>query len=379
MQQTAKFSSLNKNANQVANRILEIISRDNNAEPNHGGDWVVVVCMKPSNDLITALLAILKAGAAYLPIDNEASKNRIAQIVKEAKPVLVIHDESIRDPKDYSPITAISFEEISKESSSKKDENIPDDSTLNKGESSSRAIILYTSGSSGYPKGVRLSHQQVNQRNLWQLRKYPYSATEKNCLFKTALTFADHIGEIWCPLVSGKTLVIIPKTILQYPEQFVSILEKYKIERILGVPTILRITLMSLKSQQKSNSLANLKMWISSGEPLTMDLAIEFFDYFQNCSLVNFYGSTEMTSDVSSFEIRSKQDLAALHKIPIGTPVDNTIIYVMDEMKQPVDEGAIGEIHVAGVLISDGYLNNVNPGNFLKNPMQPNGRKMIVC
>lgn len=376
--QSIKYKTLNQQANQFANRILEIL-KTTKAKPNSDGDWIVAVCMSSSSNLITALLAIWTAGAAYMPINPEAPPNRIEHILKESKPVLAIFDESYATPKLFSSVTSVSFEKIQKESSGLSEKNILDESSLSKGKLTSTAIILYTSGSTGVSRGVRLNHQNINNRVHWQLSKYPFSPTEKYCIAKTTLTFVDHVGEVWSSLVGGRSLVVVPKASAKDPERLVAILDQYKIERILTVPTLLRGILMYLKAlpiNKAKNPLQHTKMWVSSGEALTMQLAHEFFDTFktEGYTLANYYGSTEIL-DVSVFEVNSKPHLAWLQKIPIGTPVHNTIIYILDENMSPVDEGEIGEIYCAGAMITEGYINNQEPVKFLSNPMQPSGRE----
>lgn len=376
-----KYLELSKNANQIAQTILNNI-KETNGNVNDDGDWIIAVCMKPSDDLITVLLAIWKAGAAYLPIDVEYPEDRIKHIISEANPALVIYDNLFRNSDYFLTKKSIKFGTLKEASSSNDYDDIPDEATLNNGKFNSMAVVLYTSGSTGIPKGVRLSHYKVNQRNQWQLRKYPFRTTEKNCVFKTAMTFVDHIGEIWCPLIAGRTLIVIPKATVKNPEKLVPILEEFTIERILGVPTLLRSILMylnNLTSNKTKFLLMQLRTWISSGEPLTKELAEEFFEYFDggHQKLVNFYGSTEVCSDASSFEITSVDEIENMQKIPLGKPIDNTTIYVLDEKQNVVDEGVIGEIYCANELVADGYIFGRDSERFSKNPLEPFGRKLL--
>lgn len=123
--------------------------------------------------------------------------------------------------------------------------------------------------------------------------------------------------------------------------------------------------------------LRTLKMWISSGEPLTLQLAHEFFEYFdtKKPKLLNVYGSTENNSEICWYYIKSKKQLANLERIPIGKVFPNTIIYILDSDMKPVDEGVVGEICCAGANVADGYTAGREPGAFVQNPMEKDERK----
>jgi acyl-coenzyme A synthetase/AMP-(fatty) acid ligase len=165
-----------------------------------------------------------------------------------------------------------------------------------------KLVFIWKKGSTGVPKGVRLRHCTVLNRLEWQWRRFPYSATEIFGVFKTALTFVDSVTEIWGPLLNGMTLVVVPKEVTRNPSELANVLEEYKIERLVLVPTLLRSLLMFL-SLQEDKMLFNLKIWVCSGEPLSLQLAKEFFDYFEEGvhQLCNFYGSTEVRKKFKLF------------------------------------------------------------------------------
>lgn len=339
--------------------------------------------MKHSDSLVTTLYAVWKAGASYLPIDVLFPENRIDHILKEAKPCLVIYDDSYPHAKYFNSTKSISFGELKQLSQQMPTDNIPDDQMLTKGDSNTKAVMLYTSGSTGTPKCVRLRHFTFIHRILWQLNTYPYGATEKHCVFKTALTFVDHIAELWCPIIAGKSVVIIPKTVLVNPELFVPILENYQIVRLLGVPTLLRSVLMylnMLESNKTKFMLSNLKIWYSSGETLTVQIAKDFFDYFDNGKhvLVNLYGCTEVSCDVVWSELQSKEQFESLERIPLGSPLPNMIVYILDKDNKTVPEGEVGEICCAGVNVTDGYINGQNSEAFVQNPFESDDSKLFL-
>lgn len=151
----------------------------------------------------------------------------------------------------------------------------------------------------------------------------------------------------------------------------VEALEAYQIERLVLVPTLLRSLLMYLPLKNQPGLLHNLKIWVCSGEALSTQLATEFFDYFVEGQhvLCNFYGSTEITGDVSYFVCTSKRQLAVFDKVPIGYPISNTVLYLLDGDMRPVKMGQTGELFVAGANLAAGYVNGRDKFRFVENPM----------
>lgn len=202
----------------------------------------------------------------------------------------------------------LKFNELKSDSLRFSNANIEEARTLTEG-ATDLGLVLYTSGSTGVPKGVRLRHCIVQNRLEWQWRRFPYSETEVYGVFKTALTFVDSVTEIWGPLLNGMTLVVVPKEVTKNPSKLVEVLEEFKIERLVLVPTLLRSLLMFLPLQENEEKLLySLKIWVCSGEPLSLQLCKEFFDYFEEGThvLCNFYGSTE----VSKLRLEEKSLLA---------------------------------------------------------------------
>jgi len=184
------------------------------------------------------------------------------------------------------------------------------------------AVTYYTFGSTGIFTGVRLSHQTILQQLEWQWTRFPYERNEVGC-FKTSLNFVESISEIWGPILSGKPLQIVPKQIVQNTEKFIELLEDAKITRLFLVPSLLKAILTTLNSRRgsyNSQFLSNLKMWICSGEVLSAQLLLKFYNVFEEDTKIwNIY---DRAGDVRYAAFESRVDvmdcLLERNKIPIG-------------------------------------------------------------
>ncbi|CAB3257676.1 unnamed protein product [Arctia plantaginis] len=338
---------------------------------NRDGDYVIAVCMQPTHETIMTLLATWKVGAAYVPMEPSFPQARICHILNDAEPALIVFDETA-NPTMFSEcgVPAVSFHELADEASKLSNEPLKDE-VLSMARTDSIAILLYTSGSTGVPKGVRLSYSAICNRLWWQFHTFAYSDTESTCVWKTALTFVDSVCEIWGPLLHGRTLLILSRETTRDPQKLVKVLSENKIQRLVLVPTLLRSILMYLSLKPSEKPLQSLKLWVCSGEILSKELASQFFKYFGDDSgfiLANFYGSTEVMGDVTFHVLERKSQLDNHSTVPIGAPLDNCAVYLLDEEMCPVRESEPGEVWVAGCNLATGYVGGQGTDKFIDNP-----------
>lgn len=361
------FNMLDMLSNQIAHAILHEI-KPKQFDDSYENDYVICVSMEPSIELIIALLGVWKTGAAYMPLDTAARIDTMEHILNDAKPILIIHNENHPNTSVFGNYTSISFDKLKLHVSKSASGPVNAGETYGKGKLDI-AVIFYTSGSTGISRGVRLSHANIQNRLLWQWDTFPYNLNETKTIFKTSIEFIDAVTEVWSPLCCGLSLVIVTKTVQNDIEKLIAVLEKYEIQRITLVPTILRTLLLYLSVGPNVEKLKNLKLVISSGEPLTAQLAKDFYKQFSENehTLCNLYGTTETMGDVTYFICSGSKQAEKLDHIPIGRPAYNTIVYLLDTDLRPVKNGLHGDIYVSGANVCRGYVNNRDADKFIHN------------
>lgn len=311
---TISFGQLDQRATALAQQLWTVSQVDRIDCHN---DWIIAVCLPPSSELIVTLLAIYKLGAAYLPLDPSFPSNRVAHILDDAKPALIVTSTTVlgdvRFDKLVKDLAVFCYDGDEQVRLANGEHYLPT-------AGQDLAVVLYTSGSTGTPKGVRLTHRNIYHRLSWQWRVFPYGQGEV-CCFKTALTFVDSIAEIWAPLLKGVPIVIVPKIVTQNPEVFVATLDAHQVTRLVLVPSLLSAILTYIDGNKSLNRpLQQLRLWVCSGEVLPPLLLQQFFQNF-NATVCNFYGSTEVTGDVTYVQFNNQEDVDKLlleNRIPLG-------------------------------------------------------------
>ncbi|MBD2309010.1 amino acid adenylation domain-containing protein [Chroococcidiopsis sp. FACHB-1243] len=324
-------------------------------------ETLVAICLERSINTVIAILAILKAGGAYLPLDPNYPLDRLKFMLADSQASIVISDTSLMNR--LGQIKAIALDTEWKIIQQESQEN-----PVNKSVGDRLAYVMYTSGSTGNPKGVLGTHRGTVNGLNWLWKTYPF-ALEEICCQKTAISFVDSVWEIFSPLLQGIPTVIISDAIAKDPQLFLETLVRHKVTRIVLVPSLLRILLDTYS--HLTQNLSHLKLWIASGEALSIDLVQVFKKSLPDAKLINFYGASEVSANVTFYDTSLLSD--RFSTVPIGFPIDNTQIYVLDRHLQLTPIGVVGELYVGGDGLARSYLHRpeLTQERFIDNPFLP--------
>jgi len=348
------YRQLNRRANQLAHYL-----RERGAE----ADVPVGVRLPRSPDAIVAILAILKAGAGYLPISPDYPVERAVRMLRDARAPLVISSGTW--PSRLGDGTAVlDLAETRQQLGA-----YPRDNPAIGGGPGHLAYVIYTSGSTGQPKGVRGTHRGMVNVVGWLNGAYPPGPGQVAAQ-RTSLVFVDAVWEIFAPLLAGIPLVIAQDEVARDPGLYVEFAERHRVTRTVVVPSFLNVLLQV--GGDLSARLASARYWFSSGEPLSAELAGRFRDRLPGAVLLNIYGSSEVSADATYYDCTASTGEGT---IPIGRPIANTQAYILDTNLEPVPVGVAGEIHIGGAGVARGYLSapDLTREKFIKNPFSSDG------
>lgn len=329
-------------------------------------DVCIGICMHRSIDLIIGLYSIHRSGGAYVPLDPDLPAERLAYIVDDAKINLILAQSDTIDilskvnnccvlVTDRGQVKQIHGEDHAMKQIpiSEADMALPDN----------LAYIIYTSGSTGKPKGVMLHHRGVVNRLLWMQQVYPLGEGD-HVLQKTPFAFDVSVWEFFWPLLVGARLHIAKPEGHKDPEYLAELIQDYGIGTIHFVPSMLQ---QFIKHPAVIQRIGTLKHIVCSGEALPLDVQNETLELLPNVKLHNLYGPTEASVDVSFWNCQVE---AKAVSVPIGTPVANTQLYILDSSMSPVPDGVAGELYIGGIQLARGYLGqaDLTAERFVANP-----------
>ncbi|WP_419555171.1 non-ribosomal peptide synthetase, partial [Pseudomonas fluorescens] len=344
-EQRLSYRALNERANRLAHYL-----RKQGVEP----DSRVAICVERGIDMVVGLLAILKAGGGYVPLDPAYPLDRIAYMLEDSAPAAVLAQDATVGLLSDAPMAVINLD-----SGLWQDESVQNPEIMEL-TSSHLAYVIYTSGSTGLPKGVMIEHRNTVNFLTWAHRSFD-DATLSKTLFSTSLNFDLAVYECFAPLTSGGSIDVVTNVLeLQQGEHDITLINT--------VPS-------ALKALLESGGLGEGVDTVNvAGEALKRSLVEALFEQTQVKRLCNLYGPSETTT-YSSWVSMAREDGFAAH---IGKPVANTQFYLLDEHGQPVPLGVPGEIYIGGAGVARGYLNrdDLTVERFLKDPFSsdPNAR-----
>jgi amino acid adenylation domain-containing protein len=310
-----------------------------------GPGSIVAVSGARSVELVVSLLAVLKAGAAYLPLDPRLPAGRMRLMLDDSGAVLVLADREL--PVEHPTLPM-------------RDADAPAGAPA--AASDDPAYVIYTSGSTGTPKGVPITHRQIRNRLLWMQETFGLTADDR-VLQKTPYDFDVSVWEFFWPLITGARLVLAAPDGQRDPAYLVRTIAEQRVSTVHFVPSMLRHFL----DEPGAGGTTRLRRVFCSGEALTADLRDRIRRELPGAQLHNLYGPTEATVDVTWWDCARD---APEGVVPIGFPVANTGIHVLDHRSRPVPVGVPGELCIGGVQVTTGYLNRpgLNRAAFVDGP-----------
>ncbi|WP_260612499.1 non-ribosomal peptide synthetase [Serratia marcescens] len=351
--ESLSYAQLNARANRLAHALIA---------RGVGPDSRVAVCAERGLNMVTALFGILKAGGAYVPLDPAYPGERLQYILQDADPVLLLADAAGRAALGEPATPQLALEAA-----------LPDtlsaENPERRAQASHLAYVIYTSGSTGKPKGAMNEHRGVVNRLVWMQEAYGLTAAD-TVLQKTPFGFDVSVWEFFWPLMVGARLVMAKPEGHKDPDYLSRAIEQYGVTTLHFVPSMLQSFLADGQAATRCGQVVRV---MCSGEALSAALVAEFYRRLPQAELHNLYGPTEAAVDVTAWHCSREADRVS---VPIGRPIANTRIYLLDEHGQPVPLGAVGELYIGGVQVARGYLNRpeLTAERFLSDPFAPGGR-----
>jgi len=304
---------------------------------------LVALYLPRSVEMVLALHGVWQAGGAYLPLDISHPAQRIADILEDAQPQCVITTRELAGNLPEQVEVICLDEQSTLDALAQQNKNSPQVTRS----ASYLAYVIYTSGSTGMPKGVMVEHKALVNRIDWMQRQYPMTPTDV-VVQKTPYTFDVSVWELVWPFYVGAELTVAKEQGHKDPQYLSEFMAQQNVSVMHFVPSMLSAMLQHGDLAQ----VASLKYVFASGEALPSQVVKAFYQTVKTGSLHNLYGPTEAAIDVSYWDCSAADDI-----VPIGRPIQNIQLHVLDEDLKSLPIGAVGELYISGVGLARGYLN----------------------
>ncbi|HWF88172.1 MAG TPA: amino acid adenylation domain-containing protein [Pyrinomonadaceae bacterium] len=337
--QELSYQELNRRANQLAHHLRGL---------DVGPEIQVGVMMERSLEMVISLLAILKAGGAYVPFDPSYPEERLAFMLKDAAVKVLLTQAGLlarlpESERDNSTVKVLAVDRLREQLREQASTNPQVRLT-----GANLAYMIYTSGSTGSPKGVLNTHGGIVNRLLWMQQRYQLQSDDV-VLQKTPFSFDVSVWEFFWPLLAGARLVVARPEGHRDPEYLVEVINREKVTTVHFVPAMLQAF---LTNESVSAGCGSVRRIICSGEALSVELAEQCMERLPHAELHNLYGPTEAAVDVTAWHCKPGEQRAS---VPIGRPISNTQIYILNREMQPVPIGVSGELYIGGAGLARGY------------------------
>lgn len=362
---TVAYAELDRRADGLAARLAALGVR---------AERPVGVLAVRSADLVAALLAVLKAGGAFVPLDPAYPRPWLEAIADDAGLDVVLCDAA---HDGWLPGAGRLWIRLDDSGPAGGPAGAPAGGPVPPPGAAAGpdglAYVLFTSGSTGRPKGVMATHRGALNRFQWMWRAYPFAPDER-CLHHVPLNFVDAVWDLFGPLLAGTPIVLAPPGLDRDPQRFAAMVAGHRITRLVTVPSVLAAL---LDQPDAAGQLASLRLVVSSGETLPAPTVRAFRERLPGARLLNLYGSSEVAADVGAHEVGA-DDAAAL-RVPVGRPIDNTRLFVLDRAMRRLPRGAWGELYAGGPGLARCYLGSpaLTAERFVPDPFGPPGSRLF--
>ncbi|WP_373994908.1 amino acid adenylation domain-containing protein, partial [Duganella sp. HH105] len=350
------YAELNARANRLARHLRTL---------GVGPDVLVGVCTERSLEMVVGLMGVLKAGGAYVPLDPSYPADRLAYMLEDAAPAVLLTQQRLLSvlPASEAPVFLLDADAASLDAC---------DATNPSNLTSARnlAYVIYTSGSTGRPKGAAIDHAGIVNRLRWMQQAYELTPQDR-VLQKTPFSFDVSVWEFFWPLMEGARLVLAKPGGHQDVAYLSQLIAQQGITTAHFVPPMLEVFANAAPVEQG----ATLRQVMCSGQALPWELQQRFLGQWRHVALHNLYGPTEASVDVTYWRCDAESELSC---VPIGHPIANTQIHILDAGLNPVPMGVAGELHIAGVGLARGYVKraDLTADKFVPNPFGEAGSRM---